>query len=94
MRQEGLGEVTYLAVRRTEDGVTDYEEQISSALDTEEAGGDLVWTLTIERITREMAGFYQCEVSREERVASREILPGLRGMIIKQFHELINFRIY
>ena len=63
VRLEGLGEVTYLAVRRSEDGVTDYEEQLSSALDTEE--GDLVWTLTIERITREMAGFYQCEVSRE-----------------------------
>ena len=63
VRLEGLGEVTYLAVRRSEDGVVDYEEQLSSALDTREE--DLVWSLTIERITREMAGFYQCEVSRE-----------------------------
>ena len=60
---KGLGEVTWLAVRRSEDGVMDYEEQLSSSLDTEEETGDLVWRLTIERITREMAGFYQCEVS-------------------------------
>ena len=50
VRLKGLGEVTYLAVRRSEDGVTDYEEQLSGALDTGEE--DLVWTLTIERITR------------------------------------------
>ena len=62
VKLEGLGEVHYLAVRRSEDGVMDYEEQLSSALDTEQGTGDLVWRLTIERISREMAGFYQCEV--------------------------------
>ena len=60
VRLEGLGAVSYIAVRRSEDGVMDYEEQLSSTLDTEQ--GDLVWRLTIERVTREMAGFYQCEV--------------------------------
>ena len=61
VRLEGLGAVTYLAVRRRGDGVMDYEEQLSGSLDTGESG-DLVWRLTIERVTREMAGFYQCEV--------------------------------
>ena len=41
--------------------VTDYEEEYSSYLEQEE--GVLVWSLTITRVTPDMAGFYQCEVS-------------------------------
>ena len=52
--------MSYIAVRRSEDGVMDYEEQLSSSIEKEQ--GELVWRLTIERIEREMAGFYQCEV--------------------------------
>ena len=40
--------------------VTDYEEEYSSYLQQEE--GVLVWSLTITRVTPDMAGFYQCEV--------------------------------
>ena len=40
--------------------VTDYEEEYSSYLEQEE--GVLVWSLTITRVTPDMAGFYQCEV--------------------------------
>ena len=41
--------------------MTDYEEEYSSYLEQEE--GVLVWSLTITRVTPDMAGFYQCEVS-------------------------------
>ena len=91
VRLEGLGAVSYIAVRRSEDGVTDYEEQLSSALDTEQ--GDLVWRLTIERVTREMAGFYQCEVREYFRRRTGEKVP---GMITSRFHELfvINLKLF
>ena len=53
MRLEGLGAVSYIAVRRSEDGVMDYEEQMSSALDTEQ--GELVWDTSGEREAQERA---------------------------------------
>ena len=42
--------------------MTDYEEEYSSYLEQE--AGELVWSLTIARVTPDMAGFYQCEVRR------------------------------
>ena len=63
VKLQGLDDLIYLSIRSKEDGVIDYEEEYSSFLEQGE-DGELVWSLTIERITPEMAGFYQCEVRK------------------------------
>ena len=60
VKLRGLGEATYLATYRKEEGVMDYEEEFTSEM--EKDGDEAVWSLTLYRVTKSMAGFYQCEV--------------------------------
>ena len=58
----GVREVEYLSIYAKEDGVVDYdEEQFISAMEENPEGG-LVWSLTISKVTNNMAGLYQCQV--------------------------------
>ena len=61
VKLKGLGEVEYLATYRKDEGVMDYEDDL--AADMEKDGDEAVWSLTMYRVTKNMAGFYQCEVS-------------------------------
>ena len=60
VKLKGLGEVEYLSTYRKEEGAMDYEEEFTS--DMEKDGDEAVWSLTLYRVTKSMAGFYQCEV--------------------------------
>ena len=53
--------------------MTDYEEEYSSYLEQED--GVLVWSLTITRVTPDMAGFYQCEVSEASTKLGLQLVP-------------------
>ena len=58
----GVREVEYLSVFGKDDGVMDYEEeQFMSRMEEDPAGG-FMWSLNIVRVSRRMAGFYQCQV--------------------------------
>merc|ERR1719186_447233 len=73
VKLRGLGEATYLATYRKEEGVMDYEEEFTSEM--EKDGDEAVWSLTLYRVTKSMAGFYQCEVLlNDETVSSRKVL--------------------
>ena len=60
VKLKGLGEVEYLAAYRKDEGVMDYE--VDLAAEMEKDGDEAVWSLTMYRVTKNMAGFYQCEV--------------------------------
>ena len=58
----GVREVEYLSVFGKDDGAMDYEEeQFMSRMEEDPAGG-FVWSWTIARVSRRMAGFYQCQL--------------------------------
>eukprot|EP00090_Calanus_glacialis_P011948 TRINITY_DN20380_c0_g1_i2.p1 TRINITY_DN20380_c0_g1~~TRINITY_DN20380_c0_g1_i2.p1 ORF type:complete len:357 (-),score=99.87 TRINITY_DN20380_c0_g1_i2:65-1135(-) len=60
VKLKGLGDVEYLSTYRKDEGAMDYEEEFTS--DMEKDGDEAVWSLTLFRVTKSMAGFYQCEV--------------------------------
>jgi len=73
VKLKGLGEATFLATYRKEEGVTDYEEEFTSEM--EKDGDEAVWSLTLYRVSKSMAGFYQCEVLlNDDPVSSRKVL--------------------
>ena len=57
-----VSEVEYLSIYGTEDGVIDYEEEQFLSLMEEDPAGGWVWSLTVLTVTRQMTGFYQCQV--------------------------------
>jgi len=73
VKLKGLGEVEYLAAYRKDEGVMDYE--VDLAAEMEKDGDEAVWSLTMYRVTKNMAGFYQCEVLlNDEPVSSLKVL--------------------
>ena len=62
VKLKGLGDVEYLSTYRKDEGAMDYEEEFTS--DMEKDGDEAVWSLTLFRVTKSMAGFYQCEVKK------------------------------
>jgi len=73
VKLKGLGEVEYLATYRKDEGVMDYEDDLAAEM--EKDGDEAVWSLTMYRVTKNMAGFYQCEVLlNDEPVSSLKVL--------------------
>jgi len=73
VKLKGLGEVEYLSTYRKEEGVMDYEQDFTSEM--EKDGDEAVWSLTLFRVTKSMAGFCQCEVLlNDEPVSSLKVL--------------------
>ena len=62
VKMKGSGEVEYLSIYGKEEGVIDYEEEQFISWMEEEPDGSWLWSLTLVRVTRKMAGFYQCQV--------------------------------
>ena len=62
VRMKGVGELEYLSIYGKEEGVIDYEEEEFISWIEEEPDGSWIWSLTLVRVTRRMAGFYQCQV--------------------------------
>ena len=58
----GVREVEYLSIYAKEDGVLDYDEEKFISVMKENPEGGWVWSLTISKVTNNMAGFYQCQV--------------------------------
>jgi len=73
VKLKGLEGVEYLATYRKDEGVMDYEDDVSAEM--EKDGDEAVWSLTLFRVSKSMAGFYQCEVLlNDEPVSSLKVL--------------------
>lgn len=73
VKLRGLGDVEYMSIFRKGEGVIDYEDDFNSEMDEDEE--EYVWSLTLYKVTKSMAAFYQCEVLlNDEPVSSRKVL--------------------
>jgi len=73
VKLRGLGEATFLSTYSKEDGVVEYEDNLTSDMENDEE--EAVWSLTLYRVTKNMTGFYQCEVLlNNDPVSSRKVL--------------------
>ena len=61
VKLRGLGDVEYMSIFRKGEGVIDYEDDFNSEMDEDDE--EYVWSLTLYKVTKSMAAFYQCEVS-------------------------------
>jgi hypothetical protein len=69
VRVKEVGEVEYLSIYSKEEGVTDYDEEFLSSMES------LVWRLVITEVVPSMAGLYQCQVLLgNEMLSSREVM--------------------
>jgi len=71
----GVMEVEYLSIYDKKDGSKDYEEEQFISTMEESPGGSFVWSLTINRVTKNMGGLYQCQVLiNDEVVSTKKVL--------------------